>query len=248
MVEIISIRFKNGGKEYYFNPNGVQFQVGDGVIVETARGTEYAQCVRGNTMIDEIELTAPLRPVVRAATQEDARTLEKNKEREKRAFAICQQKIAEHGLDMKLVSAEYSFDGSKILFFFTSDGRVDFRALVKDLASALHTRIELRQIGVRDEAKLLGGLGICGKPFCCSQFLEEFQPVSIKMAKTQNLSLNPTKISGTCGRLMCCLKFEQDAYEDLVKHAPKQESFVETPDGAGTVTGINLLRQDLSQL
>ena len=243
MVEIISIRFKNGGKEYYFNPNGVQFQVGDGVIVETARGTEYAQCVRGNTMIDEIELTAPLRPVVRAATQEDARTLEKNKEREKRAFAICQQKIAEHGLDMKLVSAEYSFDGSKILFFFTSDGRVDFRALVKDLASALHTRIELRQIGVRDEAKLLGGLGICGKPFCCSQFLEEFQPVSIKMAKTQNLSLNPTKISGTCGRLMCCLKFEQEAYEDLVKHAPKQESFVETPDGAGTVTGINLLRQ-----
>ena len=243
MVEIISIRFKNGGKEYYFNPNGAQFQVGDGVIVETARGTEYAQCVRGNTMIDEIELTAPLRPVVRAATQEDARTLEKNKEREKRAFTICQQKIAEHGLDMKLVSAEYSFDGSKILFFFTSDGRVDFRALVKDLASALHTRIELRQIGVRDEAKLLGGLGICGKPFCCSQFLEEFQPVSIKMAKTQNLSLNPTKISGTCGRLMCCLKFEQEAYEDLVKHAPKQESFVETPDGAGTVTGINLLRQ-----
>ena len=243
MVEIISIRFKNGGKEYYFNPNGAQFQVGDGVIVETARGTEYAQCVRGNTMIDEIELTAPLRPVVRAATQEDARTLEKNKEREKRAFTICQQKIAEHGLDMKLVSAEYSFDGSKILFFFTSDGRVDFRALVKDLASALHTRIELRQIGVRDEAKLLGGLGICGKPFCCSQFLEELQPVSIKMAKTQNLSLNPTKISGTCGRLMCCLKFEQEAYEDLVKHAPKQESFVETPDGAGTVTGINLLRQ-----
>ncbi|NBI67061.1 hypothetical protein D1646_09565 [Pseudoflavonifractor sp. 60] len=243
MVEIISIRFKNGGKEYYFNPNGVQFQVGDGVIVETARGTEYAQCVRGNTMIDEIELTAPLRPVVRMATAEDAKTVEKNKEREKRALSICQQKIAEHGLDMKLVSAEYSFDGSKILFFFTSEGRVDFRALVKDLAGALHTRIELRQIGVRDEAKLLGGLGICGKPFCCTQFLEEFQPVSIKMAKTQNLSLNPTKISGTCGRLMCCLKYEQEAYEDLVKHAPKQESFVETPDGAGTVCGVNLLRQ-----
>ena len=243
MVEIISIRFKNGGKEYYFNPNGVQFQVGDGVIVETSRGIEYAQCVRGNRQVDEMGLTAPLRPVVRKATQEDARMAEKNKEREQRAFTVCQQKIAEHGLDMKLVSAEYSFDGSKILFFFTSEGRVDFRALVKDLAGALHTRIELRQIGVRDEAKLLGGLGICGKPFCCAQFLDEFQPVSIKMAKTQNLSLNPTKISGTCGRLMCCLKYEQEAYEDLVKKAPKQESFVETPDGAGTVSNINLLRQ-----
>ena len=243
MVEIISIRFKNGGKEYYFNPNGIQFQVGDGAIVETSRGTEYAQCVRGNTMIDEIELTAPLRPVVRMATPEDRKTVERNREREKRAMSICQQKIEEHGLDMKLVSSEYSFDGSKILFFFTSEGRVDFRALVKDLASTLHARIELRQIGVRDEAKLLGGLGICGKPFCCSQFLEEFQPVSIKMAKTQNLSLNPTKISGTCGRLMCCLKFEQEAYEDLLKRSPKQESFVETPDGAGTVSSVDLLRQ-----
>ena len=243
MVEIISIRFKSGGKEYYFNPGGTQFQVGDGVIVETARGVEYAQCVRSNTMVDEIDLTAPLRPVVRKATPEDLRLAERNKEREKHAFLVCQQKIAEHGLDMKLVSSEYSFDGSKILFFFTSEGRVDFRALVKDLAGALHARIELRQIGVRDEAKLLGGLGICGKPFCCAQFLDDFQPVSIKMAKTQNLSLNPTKISGTCGRLMCCLKYEQEAYEDLVKHAPKQESFVETPDGAGTVTGVNLLRQ-----
>ena len=191
MVEIISVRFKNGGKEYYFNPNGIQFQVGDGVIVETSRGTEYAYCIRGNNMVDEFELTAPLRPVVRMATPEDAKMAERNKDREKSALAVCQQKITEHGLDMKLVSAEYSFDGSKVLFFFTSEGRVDFRALVKDLASALHTRIELRQIGVRDEAKLLGGLGICGKPFCCSQFLSEFQPVSIKMAKTQNLSLNP---------------------------------------------------------
>ena len=243
MVEIISIRFKNGGKEYYFNPNGIRFQAGDGVIVETTRGVEYASCVRGNTMIDEMELTAPLRPVVRMATAEDIRTLERNSERERHAMSVCRKKIAEHGLEMKLVGSEYSFDGSKILFFFTSEGRVDFRALVKDLAGTLHTRIELRQIGVRDEAKLLGGLGICGKPFCCSQFLEEFQPVSIKMAKTQNLSLNPTKISGTCGRLMCCLKFEQDAYEDLMKRAPKQESFVETPDGAGTVCGINLLRQ-----
>ena len=243
MVEIISIRFKNGGKEYYFNPDGVQFQVGDGVIVETSRGTEYAQCFKSNHMVDEIELTAPLRPVVRKATPEDEKLLERNKEREKQALSICQQKIIEHGLDMKLVRAEYSFDGSKILFFFTSEGRVDFRALVKDLAGAFHTRIELRQIGVRDEAKLLGGLGICGKPFCGAQFLEEFQPVSIKMAKTQSLSLNPTKISGTCGRLMCCLKYEQEAYEDLVKHAPKQESFVETPDGAGTVSNVNLLRQ-----
>ena len=243
MIEIISVRFKSGGKQYYFNPNGMKFEVGDGVIVETSRGSEYTQCVMGNTMIDEMELTAPLRPVVRAATAEDLIAIEKKKEREKKVFAICQQKIAEHGLEMKLVSAECSFDGSKVLFFFTSEGRVDFRALVKDLASTLHARIELRQIGVRDEAKLLGGLGICGRPFCCAQFLDEFQPVSIKMAKTQNLSLNPTKISGTCGRLMCCLKYEQDAYEDLVKRAPKQESFVETPDGAGTVSGVNLLRQ-----
>ena len=243
MIEIISVRFKDGGKQYYFNPEGNKFVEGDGVIVETSRGTEYALCVQGNTMIDEMELTAPLRPVVRVATEEDKLTVEKNLEKEKKAFDICQEKILEHGLDMKLVSAEYSFEGNKVLFFFTSEGRVDFRALVKDLASAIHARIELRQIGVRDEAKMLGGLGICGRPFCCSQFLDEFQPVSIKMAKTQNLSLNPTKISGTCGRLMCCLKYEQDAYEDLVKHAPKQESFVETPDGAGTVTSVNLLRQ-----
>ena len=243
MVEIISVRFQSGGKQYYFNPDGRQFQIGDGVIVETSRGTEYGECVQANSMIDEIELTAPLRPVIRVATEEDRQTVEANREKEKKAFSICQQKIAEHGLDMKLVKAEYSFDGSKVLFFFTSEGRVDFRALVKDLAGTIHARIELRQIGVRDEAKMLGGLGICGKPFCCSQFLDEFQPVSIKMAKTQNLSLNPTKISGTCGRLMCCLKYEQEAYEDLVKHAPKQESFVETPDGAGTVSSVNLLRQ-----
>jgi len=243
MVEIISVRFKNGGKQYYFNPEGKQFQVGDGVIVETSKGTEFAECVQGNTMIDEIELTAPLRPVVRVATEEDRLTVERNKEKEAKAFAICQEKILQHGLDMKLVDAEFSFEGNKVLFFFTSEGRVDFRALVKDLASTIHARIELRQIGVRDEAKMLGGLGICGRPFCCSQFLDEFQPVSIKMAKTQNLSLNPTKISGTCGRLMCCLKYEQDAYEDLVKKAPKQESFVETPDGAGTVSSVNLLRQ-----
>ena len=243
MVEIISVRFKEGGKHYYFNPNGAQFQPGEGVIVETTRGIEFGQCVQGNTPIDEMELTAPLRPVLRRATPEDELTREKNKEKEAKALEICQQKILEHGLEMKLVDAEWSFEGNKVLFFFTAEGRVDFRALVKDLASAIHARIELRQIGVRDEAKMLGGLGICGRPFCCSQFLDEFQPVSIKMAKTQNLSLNPTKISGTCGRLMCCLKYEQEAYEDLVKHSPKQESFVETPDGAGTVSSVNLLRQ-----
>lgn len=243
MVEIISVRFKEGGKQYYFNPNGELFRLGEGVIVETARGVEFGECTQENTAVDEMELTAPLRPVLRRATPEDQLTREKNKEKEARAFQICQEKIAEHGLEMKLVEAEYSFEGNKVLFFFTAEGRVDFRALVKDLASAIHARIELRQIGVRDEAKMLGGLGICGRPFCCSQFLDEFQPVSIKMAKTQNLSLNPTKISGTCGRLMCCLKYEQDAYEDLVKHSPKQESFVETPDGAGTVSSVNLLRQ-----
>ena len=243
MVEIISVRFKEGGKHYYFNPNGAQFQPGEGVIVETTRGTEFGECVQGNTPIDEMELTAPLRPVLRRATPEDELTREKNKEKEAKALEICQQKILEHGLEMKLVDAEWSFEGNKVLFFFTAEGRVDFRALVKDLASAIHARIELRQIGVRDEAKMLGGLGICGRPFCCSQFLDEFQPVSIKMAKTQNLSLNPTKISGTCGRLMCCLKYEQEAYEDLVKTSPKPESFVETPDGAGTVSSVNLLRQ-----
>ncbi len=243
MIEIISVRFKSGGKQYYFNPDGKQFAQGDGVIVETSRGVELGTCTQGNTLVDEMELTAPLRPVLRMATQEDWQTVEKNREKEARAFQICQEKIAQHGLDMKLVEAEYSFEGNKVLFFFTSEGRVDFRALVKDLAGTIHARIELRQIGVRDEAKMLGGLGICGRPFCCSQFLDEFQPVSIKMAKTQNLSLNPTKISGTCGRLMCCLKYEQEAYEDLVKSAPKQESFVETPDGAGTVSSVNLLRQ-----
>ena len=243
MVEIISVRFKEGGKHYYFNPNGDMFQPGEGVIVETARGIEYGTCVQGNSSIDEMELTAPLRPVLRRATPEDELTRQANREKEARAFQICQEKILEHGLEMKLVEAEWSFEGNKVIFFFTAEGRVDFRALVKDLASAIHVRIELRQIGVRDEAKMLGGLGICGRPFCCSQFLDEFQPVSIKMAKTQNLSLNPTKISGTCGRLMCCLKYEQDAYEDLVKTSPKQDSFVETPDGAGTVSSVNLLRQ-----
>ena len=243
MVEIIGVRFKSGGKQYYFDPAGLEVQPGQGVIVETSRGLEYGECAQGNTQVEEETVVQPLRPLVRIATEEDEKTVEKNREKEVKAFQICQEKIAAHGLEMKLVEAEYSFEGNKVLFFFTAEGRVDFRALVKDLASTIHARIELRQIGVRDEAKMLGGLGICGRPFCCAQFLDEFQPVSIKMAKTQNLSLNPTKISGTCGRLMCCLKYEQAAYEDLVKHTPKQESFVETPDGAGTVSSVNLLRQ-----
>ena len=245
MVEIIGVRFKSGGKQYYFDPAGLEVQPGQGVIVETSRGLEYGECAQGNTQVEEETVVQPLRPLVRIATEEDEKTVEKNREKEAKAFQICQEKIAAHGLEMKLVEAEYSFEGNKVLFFFTAEGRVDFRALLKDLASTIHARIELRQIGVRDEAKMLGGLGICGRPFCCAQFLDEFQPVSIKMAKTQNLSLNPTKISGTCGRLMCCLKYEQEAYEDLVKHTPKQESFVETPDGAGTVSSVNLLRQQV---
>lgn len=243
MTEIISVRFKSGGKEYYFDPKGTQVRAGQGVIIETSRGIEYGECTKGNTMVEDESVVAPLRPLVRIATEKDLDTVARNREKEKKAFQICQEKIAAHGLDMKLVEVEYNFEGNKILFFFTSEGRVDFRALVKDLAGVFHTRIELRQIGVRDEAKMLGGLGICGRPFCCASFLDDFQPVSIKMAKTQSLSLNPTKISGTCGRLMCCLKYEQDAYEDAVKRMPKNESFVETPEGVGTVSQVNLLRE-----
>jgi len=243
MAEIISVRFRSEGKQYYFDPQGMTFHAGDGVIVETAGGIEYAKCIRGNFFLDESELAAPLRPVLRPATAEDEAIVERNREKEKYAFKVCQEKILEHDLEMKLVSVEYSFEGTKILFFFTSEGRVDFRALVKSLAAIFHTRIELRQIGIRDEAKMLGGLGICGRPFCCNSFLREFQPVSIKMAKTQNLSLNPTKISGTCGRLMCCLKYEQEAYEDLMKDAPRADSFVETPDGAGSIITVNTLRE-----
>ena len=245
MTEIISVRFKPGGKQYYFDPQGQSVKTGQGVILDTSRGLEYGECSHGNHMVEDTAVVQPLRTLVRIATEKDIETVEQNREKEKTAFQVCQKKIADHELDMKLVDVEYSFEGNKVLFFFTSEGRVDFRALVKDLAATLHARIELRQIGVRDEAKMLGGLGICGKPFCCSQFLNEFQPVSIKMAKTQSLSLNPTKISGTCGRLMCCLKYEQDAYEDAVKRCPKQESFVETPDGVGTVTQVNLLREQV---
>ena len=245
MTEIIGVRFKSGGKQYYFDPKGVAVQSGQGVIIETSRGLEYGECSQSNTMVEDEAVVQPLRELVRIATDKDLETVRRNREKEEKAFLICQEKIAQHGLDMKLVEVEYNFEGNKILFFFTSEGRVDFRALVKDLAGVFHSRIELRQIGVRDEAKMLGGLGICGKPFCCATFLDEFQPVSIKMAKTQNLSLNPTKISGTCGRLMCCLKYEQEAYEDAVKRMPKNESFVETPEGVGTVSQVNLLREQV---
>ncbi len=245
MTEIISVRFRPGGKQYYFDPAGLAVSEGQSVIVETGKGLEYGSCVKRNTMVEDEAVVQPLRPVVRLATEKDEKQVRENRGKEKEALRVCQQLVERHGLDMKLVQVEYSFDGNKILFFFTSDGRVDFRALVKDLASIFRARIELRQIGVRDEARMLGGFGICGKPFCCAQFLDEFQPVSIKMAKTQNLSLNPTKISGTCGRLMCCLKYEQGAYEDAVKRCPKQESFVECPDGAGTVSAVNLLKEQV---
>ena len=243
MIEVVSIRFKNRGKSYSFAPNGLEIGTGEKVIVETAKGLEIADCSRGNHWVEETAVVQPLRPVARIATADDLRIEELNKKREKEAFQICQQKIAEHGLEMKLVDVECNFEGNKTMFFFTADGRVDFRELVKDLASIFRNRIELRQIGVRDEAKMIGGIGICGRPFCCSQFLEDFQPVSTKMAKIQSLSLNPTKISGSCGRLMCCLRYEQEAYEDLIKKVPKQGAFVETIDGYGTAAQVNLLRQ-----
>ncbi len=223
MAEIVGIKFKDVGKVYYFGPNGMTFQKGDKAIVETARGLECGEVATENSDVPDESIVAPLKPVIRHATKEDLATVEQNKEKEKKAFQICEEKIAHHGLDMKLVDVEYTFDSSKILFYFTADGRVDFRELVKDLAGIFRTRIELRQIGVRDGAKKLGGFGICGRPFCCNTFLGEFQPVSIKMAKEQGMSLNPVKISGTCGRLMCCLKYEQDTYEHLLRHTRRSE-------------------------
>ena len=242
-VQVVDIQFRPGQKIYYFDPNGIDCKAGDHVIIDTARGPEFGTCIAAAHTISSKDVVAPLRCVLRLATAHDEKVAAENQAKEKKAYDICLQKIADHQLDMQLVSAECAFDGSKILFFFTADERVDFRELVKNLASIFHTRIELRQIGVRDKAKMVGGLGICGRPFCCASFLDDFQPVSIKMAKTQNLSLNPTKISGTCGRLMCCLKYEQDAYEDLIRTSPKAESFVDTPEGRGTVTEIDLLRQ-----
>ncbi len=242
-VEVVDIQFRPGQKVYFFDPAGLSCHPGDHVIIDTARGPEYGTCTSANHTISGKDVVSPLRPVLRLATAQDEKIAADNHAKEKRAFEVCLQKIDEHKLDMQLVSAECAFDGSKILFFFTADERVDFRELVKNLASIFHTRIELRQIGVRDKAKMVGGLGICGRPFCCATFLSDFQPVSIKMAKTQNLSLNPTKISGTCGRLMCCLKYEQDAYEDLLRTSPKADSFVDTPEGRGTVVDVDLLRQ-----
>ena len=246
MTEVISVRFRNGCKEYYFDPKGLTVPTDTDVIVETAQGPEFARCSHGNHQVEDDAVVKPLRGLIRIATDNDRHTAAYNRGREKEAFEVCKKKIQQHKLEMKLVRVECSFDGSKILFFFTADGRVDFRELVKDLASVFRARIELRQIGVRDEAKMIGGLGICGRPFCCSQFMDEFLPVSIKMAKTQSLSLNPTKISGTCGRLMCCLKYEQDAYEDAIRRMPKNDSFVLTPDGTGNVSDINVLKETVN--
>ena len=246
MAQIIGVRFKEVGKVYYFDPCGIQTTVGQHVIVETARGVEYGEVAIANRDVAEGEVVKPLKKLLRVATHSDEKVVETNQKRAKEAFAICEKKIAEHKLDMKLVSVEYTFDLNKVLFYFTADGRVDFRELVKDLASVFRTRIELRQIGVRDEAKVLGGLGICGRPLCCASFLDDFQPVSINMAKQQNLSLNPTKISGTCGRLMCCLKYEQEAYLDLLRTTPKVNAVVSTPDGKGVVIDQNLLTGKLT--
>ena len=241
MVEIIGVRFKEVGKIYYFDPTNIKFKIGDMAIVETSRGVEIGEIALDNRPVPEEELVSPLRPVIRMATKEDMQKLSEIEEKEKRAFDLCQEKIKEHKLDMTLIDVEYTFDLSKVLFYFTADGRVDFRELVKSLASIFKTRIELRQIGVRDEAKLLGGIGICGRQLCCKTFLNDFHPVSIKMAKEQNLSLNPTKISGCCGRLMCCLKYENDTYEEMLKYVTKVDAIVSTPDGKGVVVDNNVL-------
>ena len=242
MTKVVGIRFKPVGKIYYFNPEDIELKPNDGVIVETTRGVEYGTVVLTGKEIDEEEFNMPIKSVLRKATDADRKIADENKERAKEAYSICLEKIAANNLEMNLVDVEYTFDKSKVLFYFTADGRVDFRQLVKDLAAVFRTRIELRQIGVRDEAKLLSGFGICGRPLCCAQFLGDFEPVSIKMAKEQSLSLNPTKISGTCGRLMCCLKYEQDAYEELLQKAPNVGALVDTPMGRGTVISSQLLK------
>ena len=241
MVETVGIRFKDGGKIYDFDADGKNFNKGDYAIVETVRGMECGMVAKPNHGTNEDDINKPLKKVIRVATEDDIKTLHENKEKEKEAFKICEGKIEAHGLQMSLVDVEYTFDRSKLLFYFTADGRVDFRELVKDLASAFRTRFELRQIGVRDASRMVGGFGICGRPFCCNTFLNDFQPVSIKMAKEQGLSLNPTKISGTCGRLMCCLKYEQDTYEHLLRVTPKVGAIVDTPDGKGRVIENNLI-------
>lgn len=242
MVNVIGVRFKPAGKTYYFDPLDFDIKQGDSVIVETSRGIEYGEVVMSKKAIDNDQFKKPLKGVIRIATEEDTEKSKRNRELEKEAYKICLEKIQNHKLEMKLVEVEYTFDGNKILFYFTADGRIDFRELVKDLAMVFKTRIELRQIGVRDEAKTLGSIGVCGRGLCCSQFLGEFAPVSIKMAKEQGLSLNPTKISGACGRLMCCLKYEQDTYEELLKVTPKQGAIVKTPEGTGSVEYVSLLK------
>ena len=246
MAEVIGVRFKEMGKVYYFDPSGKKLSIDDKVIVETSRGIECGEVAMENREVGDHTIVQPLRKLIRAATAQDLAKLTENQEKQESAFIECEKKILEHKLDMKLVEVEYTFDNSKILFYFTADGRVDFRDLVKDLAGMFRTRIELRQIGVRDEAKMLGGIGICGRPFCCGSFLNGFQPVSIKMAKEQGLSLNPVKISGTCGRLMCCLKYEQEAYLDLLHTTPKVNAVVSTPDGKGVVIDQNLLTRKLT--
>lgn len=244
MKEVIGVRFRENGKIYFFDPGKYQLEPGQHVIVETARGVEYGKVVLGRREIDETKMSSPLKPIIRLATAEDDKKYMTNKENCKKAYDICLEKIQQHGLDMKLIDAEYTFDNNKVLFYFTADGRIDFRELVKDLAAVFKTRIELRQIGVRDETKIVGGIGICGRELCCNKHLSEFVPVSIKMAKEQNLSLNPTKISGVCGRLMCCLKHEQDTYEYLNDRLPNVGDFVKTVDGKkGEVASVNVLRQ-----
>jgi len=243
MINVAGVRFRTAGKIYYFDPGDHDIQLGDMVIVETARGVECGKVVIAKREVPEEEVVLPLKSVIRKATEEDLEHVEENKQKEVEAFSICLEKIKKHGLEMKLIDVEYTFDNNKILFYFTADGRVDFRELVKDLAAVFRTRIELRQIGVRDEAKMMGALGACGRPLCCSSHLSEFHPVSIKMAKEQALSLNPSKISGTCGRLMCCLKYEQDNYEYLLKKMPKVDAVVMTPKGPGTVVYVSLLKE-----
>ncbi|HIR35164.1 MAG TPA: stage 0 sporulation family protein [Candidatus Faecimorpha stercoravium] len=243
MITVIGVRFRHGGKIYYFQPGVNRVERGDHVIVETSRGVEYGMVVQSPRLASDQDIVAPVRTILRKATEKDEETNKHNIQAEKEAMEVCREKIAKRGLEMKLVDAEYTFDGNKILFYFTAEGRVDFRELVKDLAAVFRTRIELRQIGVRDEARACPGMGICGRPFCCQTFLPDFIPVSIKMAKDQNLSLNPTKISGTCGRLMCCLKYEESTYEELTRKLPAEGDLVQTPNGVGEVLHVNVLRQ-----
>lgn len=245
MITVIGIRFRTAGKIYYFDPEDNEYVQGEHVIVETARGIEYGEVIQGNRSLNDEEVVYPLKKVIRKATEEDSKKVAENKVKEKEAFFICKQKILKHNLNMKLIDVEYTFDNNKILFYFTSDERVDFRELVKDLAAVFRTRIELRQIGVRDETKMCGGIGICGRSLCCNKFLSDFQPVSIKMAKDQSLSLNPIKISGICGRLMCCLKYEEDVYVEIRGRLPEVGDLVETPDGRGEVLSVTVLREQV---